>query len=150
MVGEDTAWNWGITIIGVAVGIGIGFIAAVLGSGKARRIKQLEEELAQTQNELSEYRGKVNEHFQKAAELFEDMTHQYRRVYQHLAQSAQTLCDEQPQLLRLDLPREPRRRLPDDTQEGERPPVDVPEFLMDEEDASAGPATGNARTESKT
>lgn len=97
------AWNWGISIIIFAFGLGSGFFIAYLTIKHDSRVKELEEELSKAQVDHTEYRGKVSQHFEKTAELFEDMTERYRAVYQHMASSAQTLCEERPPALQLDI-----------------------------------------------
>lgn len=96
------AWNWGISIITFAFGLGIGFLAAYLVIPRSGRIQDLERDLESAQTAHKDYRDKVNQHFQKTAELFEDMTDRYRAVYRHMANSAQVLCEQQPPALQLD------------------------------------------------
>jgi uncharacterized membrane-anchored protein YhcB (DUF1043 family) len=96
------AWNWGISIITFAFGLGIGFLAAYLVIPRSGRIHELERDLESAQAEHRAYRDKVGQHFQKTAELFEDMTERYRAVYRHMAGSAQALCEQQPAALQLD------------------------------------------------
>lgn len=48
---------------------------------------------AELREELETYREDVTSHFQETAELLDGMTAQYRAVYTHMAQGAQTLCD---------------------------------------------------------
>ena len=43
--------------------------------------------------ELSSYKTSVNSHFDKTSELVNDLTQNYVKVYQHLAEGAQTLGD---------------------------------------------------------
>ncbi len=102
-MGDNMAWNWGISIITFAFGLGIGFLIAYLTIRHNGRIKELEEELSKAQGDLAAYRGKVSQHFEKTAELFEDMTERYRAVYKHMASSAQELCAERPPALQLDI-----------------------------------------------
>lgn len=97
------AWNWGISIITFAFGLGLGFAIAFLLLPRGQRVRELEQQLQSVQSELAGYRGKVNQHFQKTAELFEDMTGRYRAIYQHMAGSAQELCQERPPALQLDI-----------------------------------------------
>lgn len=117
------AWNWGISIITFAFGLGIGFLAAYLVIPRRGRIQELERELETAQAANKDYRDKVNQHFQKTAELFEDMTDRYRAVYRHMANSAQVLCEQQPPALQLDPTG--RARLPDrDAAENESAPTE--------------------------
>lgn len=97
------AWNWGISIITFAFGLGFGFLIAYLTIKHSGRVKELEEELDKAHSEHDQYRGKVSQHFEKTAELFEDMTERYRAVYKHMASSAQDLCEERPPALQLEI-----------------------------------------------
>lgn len=97
------AWNWGISIITFAFGLGFGFLIAYLTTKHNGRVKELEEELNKANSEHDQYRGKVSQHFEKTAELFEDMTERYRAVYKHMASSAQDLCAERPPALQLEI-----------------------------------------------
>src|SRR6516225_8795243 len=61
----------------------------------AQRCRELEAELAASQAALGQYRSEVAAHFSQTSELLRTMTHQYRTVYEHLAEGARTLCPEQ-------------------------------------------------------
>ncbi len=118
------AWNWGIGIITFAFGLGIGFAVAYVLFPRGQRLRELEEELATARTALENYRGEVNRHFQKTAELFGDMTDRYRAVYRHMAQGAQTLCEDQPPALQLEIV--DHGRLTDTAAGGTSPPVPRP------------------------
>lgn len=105
------AWNWGISIITFAFGLGIGFALAYLAIPRSGRIKDLERQLTESKTQFNAYRSSVNQHFEKTAALFEDMTDRYRAVYRHMAEGAQNLCQEGPAYLSLDLSRS--NRLPE-------------------------------------
>lgn len=47
----------------------------------------------QAQEALDSYKADVTAHFEKTAELFGNLTDSYRAVYEHMAASAQGLCD---------------------------------------------------------
>ena len=97
------AWNWGVSVITFAFGLGFGVALAYFLLPRGNRIRELEQELEASKANLNEYRGKVSQHFQKTAELFDDMTDRYRAVYQHMAASAQALCENEPPALQLDI-----------------------------------------------
>jgi uncharacterized membrane-anchored protein YhcB (DUF1043 family) len=80
-----------------------------------KRIKSFKDEIWQTQADLEqarlelnqtrtalessqgmseEYRQQVSKHFSKTAELVNELTMNYKAVYEHLATSAVNLCDE--------------------------------------------------------
>ncbi|MEM7543680.1 MAG: DUF1043 family protein [Pseudomonadota bacterium] len=130
-----------ISIIGfaaVVVGCILGYVAARVTQhqrGAARKVEALEKQ-------HSDYRDSVTSHFQDTAELLEQMTAQYRAVYQHMADGAQSLCDvngENPQLEQL------QHGLPSAERSGtnvERVSVEAsgPEAIVSETE-EAGPAT---------
>jgi uncharacterized membrane-anchored protein YhcB (DUF1043 family) len=85
-----------------------------------KRINSLKQEIRQTQADLDqtssvldqtqtaletaqgmseEYRQQVTKHFSKTAELVNELTINYKAVYEHLATSAVNLCDEGAALL---------------------------------------------------
>jgi uncharacterized membrane-anchored protein YhcB (DUF1043 family) len=113
------ALNWAAGIIIFALGAGSGFVIAWLVLPHKRRCKLLAQELADARNGQTEFRAQVNQHFKKTAELFEQMTDGYRAIYQHLAAGAQTLCEEHPHSLQLDLPGHEKR---DDRRTAASPP----------------------------
>lgn len=138
-----SAWNWGISIITFAFGIGIGFLAAYLVIPRSGRIHELEKDLESSRAAHQEYRDKVNQHFQKTAELFEDMTDRYRAVYRHMADSAQVLCEQQPPALQVD-PAARAARLSDRSEpiaaEADAAPGAVPKTAPKPESAGRGVA----------
>lgn len=78
-----------VTVIGVIIGY---LIVEVLGGGtQNRKVRQMEQEIAR----LEAYKLDVNRHFQKTAGLLHQMTSQYKSVYEHMAEGAQHLCDEE-------------------------------------------------------
>jgi len=84
------------TLIGLVIGYFWGRIQARTDSEKKQ---VLQEQLQQNRHELEDYRRNVTEHFNSTAQLMQQMTEQYKAVYQHLAKGAQTLTDGDAQLL---------------------------------------------------
>lgn len=81
--------EWILAIGGFALGI-VGGIFLGQGSGGSEKIrKQVEEDLQAVQDELSSYRNEVTMHFSKTAGLFNAVTSDYQKLYQHLADGAQ-------------------------------------------------------------
>ncbi len=76
-------------VIGVIIG---GFIGAS-SSKSAKKTKRLSRELGQARDELGAYKEQVRQHFSRTSELVNNMTSSYRAVHEHLASSAQDLCD---------------------------------------------------------
>lgn len=95
---------WTVALITLAVGIAAGFVVAYWLVLKNKRADQLQQDLARHQREFHEYRDHVDEHFLRTSELFQDMTRQYRALYEHLATGAQSLCSDRLVTNRLNVP----------------------------------------------
>jgi hypothetical protein len=54
---------------------------------------RLRTELERTRSEMERYKASVNSHFSKTSDLVSELTQDYVKVYQHLAEGAQTLSD---------------------------------------------------------
>lgn len=90
------AYIWLILASMLAVGVLLGFfMGRNKGDTSAPRVKELEESLAQANQDMQEYRGQVTGHFEKTAGLFNQLTNDYREVYEHLASSSEQLCGEE-------------------------------------------------------
>lgn len=50
---------------------------------------------AELREELEQYQEKVSQHFEKSAEMFHGLTLQYRDLYQHMAETASDLVDDE-------------------------------------------------------
>ncbi len=95
------AYIWLILASMFGVGVLFGFF---FGRGKevhpTAQIKELEESVEKAKQEMEEYRGEVSQHFGKTAELFNQLTNDYRDVYEHLAASSEKLCGDQVEKLK--------------------------------------------------
>lgn len=90
------AYIWLILASMLAVGILFGFfIGRSKGDTSAPKLRELEDKLSAANEEMQEYRTQVSQHFEKTATLFNQLTNDYREVYEHLAQSSEQLCGEQ-------------------------------------------------------
>lgn len=58
------------------------------------RVKQLEAQLQQLAEEHENYKGGVHTHFSGAARLLNEVTDSYRKLYLHMANSAQNICPD--------------------------------------------------------
>ena len=99
-------WLAGLIIF--ALGLAAGYALHYFRNPDHDRNKTLEAELESLRQESSRYREQVTEHFQRTSELVQDMTHSYRAVYEHLANSSQQLCGDRVSNPRLDLPERSR------------------------------------------
>jgi uncharacterized membrane-anchored protein YhcB (DUF1043 family) len=86
---------WIITLIALAIGALIGYLLGRAG-GSSNREQELVDELDSARSELEQYKTKVGHHFEETAELVNGLSEQYRKVHQHLANSAESLCPGLP------------------------------------------------------
>jgi len=90
------AYIWLILASMLAVGVLVGyFMGRSKGDTSAPKVQELEESIAQANQEMQDYRGQVTGHFEKTANLFNQLTNDYREVYEHLANSSEQLCGDQ-------------------------------------------------------
>lgn len=86
--------TWEYALIGLVVGIIIGAVAMRFGNRKLRQQQTLQHELEKNKNELEQYREELVGHFARSAELLDNMAHDYRQLYQHMAKSSSSLLPE--------------------------------------------------------
>ncbi len=91
MENPDSVWQIGI--IALLAGVMIGVLAYRIFGRSTREGEKVQTELDQTRDELSHYKDNVNQHFNKTSELVNDLTQNYVKVYQHLAEGAHSLGD---------------------------------------------------------
>ena len=82
-----------IIISAVLFGLVVGAIIMYFASGSSRNE---EEKIAQVEKKLNKYQQDVVQHFETTADLVDDLTQSYKKVFDHLSVSAkQLLTDEQ-------------------------------------------------------
>lgn len=91
---------WIITLVALAIGALIGYLLGRAGGGSSRE-QELVDELDSARSELERYRTQVGRHFEETAALVNGLSEQYRKVHQHLASSAESLCPGLPASLAL-------------------------------------------------
>lgn len=101
---EDLNSIWPIGIVALLVGAIIGALAYRLLAPSVKQADKTRTELDATREELNSYKVSVNQHFNKTSELVNDLAQNYVKVYQHLAQGAQTLGDGKSFVSLLDQP----------------------------------------------
>lgn len=84
---------WQVAIIALVAGAIIGALAYRFFSPSVKQANKIKTDLEKAQGELASYKASVGQHFDKTSELVNDLTQNYVRVYQHLAEGAQTLGD---------------------------------------------------------
>lgn len=83
--------TWEYAIIGLVVGLIVGATAMRFGNRKLRQQQAQQYELEKNKAELEEYREELVSHFARSAELLDNMAHDYRQLYQHMAKSSSSL-----------------------------------------------------------
>ncbi len=97
--------TWIIAIISFAIGLCAGAVLFRQFKLDTAKVAALQAELDQARKELDQYKEGVNQHFHTTADLFTNLTDNYRALYQHMASSAKTLCpDDTPAQLSLEQP----------------------------------------------
>ncbi len=77
------------TLVGIAIGVLIMYFLSGKGSSSAKSVAQVEEK-------LTKYQEDVVSHFEQTADLVDELTQSYKKVFDHLGQSArELLTDEQ-------------------------------------------------------
>jgi uncharacterized membrane-anchored protein YhcB (DUF1043 family) len=84
---------WQVGIIALVAGAMIGALAYRLLAPSVKQVNKTKSELNLAREELISYKASVDSHFDKTSELVNDLTQNYVKVYQHLAEGAQTLGD---------------------------------------------------------
>ena len=85
----DPVWLFG----GIALvsGILIGAFAYMRLNPASGDIDKLKTELDKARSDFEEYKTNVNRHFSKTSDLVSELTQDYVKVYQHLAEGAEVL-----------------------------------------------------------
>jgi len=82
-----------IALASLVVGLVIGTLIGRTLSGATKQRRTLTDELRKKDDELKTYQHQVTEHFITTSELVNNLTHSYKEVHQHLADSAMTLTN---------------------------------------------------------
>lgn len=76
----------------IIIGLVIGFIAGIIFinfvSQKGRKYAKVKRELEQAQEELASQKQMMVKHFSHSAEILDNMAKDFRRLYQHIAETS--------------------------------------------------------------
>lgn len=84
--------SYGITFI---VGSAVGSLLMYWLQPASLKSRNLEKQLSEAEQNQADFQEKVSTHFEQTAELFSGLTDQYQKVYKHLANGSQTLCNNE-------------------------------------------------------
>lgn len=153
MLEDATGGMWGLAVAAFVLGTAGGFVLAYLLVLRDKRSRVLEKELEKQKAEFEDHLQKVDEHFVRTSELFQEMTQNYRAVYEHLAAGANELCSDEVVTQRLaqvdDAPLVERKGAGDSAPKGQEAEGRSPQGASGawEESDEAAPATGSAQEE---
>lgn len=88
---------WINTLVFVIIGIVIGFIIARLTMRENTQQKDLKKELEKSRYELEQYRQELVDHFAQSAELLDNISRDYSKLYQHMANTSAELMPNLPE-----------------------------------------------------
>lgn len=75
-------------IIGLIIGFIVGIIFINFVSQKGRKYAKIKRELEQAQEELASQKQMMVKHFSHSAEILDNMAKDFRRLYQHIAETS--------------------------------------------------------------
>lgn len=79
---------WINTLVFVVIGVVIGFVIARLTMRDNTQQKDLKKELEKSRYELEQYRQELVDHFAQSAELLDNISRDYSKLYQHMANTS--------------------------------------------------------------
>ncbi|MCP4334858.1 MAG: YhcB family protein [Gammaproteobacteria bacterium] len=126
----DPVWLFGG--IALLAGVLLGVVICRRFTPTITDVDELRVKLEQSRSELDRYRDSVNGHFNKTSDLINELTQDYVKVYQHLAEGAQNLSDA-PEFSRL---LEHRK---------DKEPISMDEEVGAQDTAEAGPEDFSAQ-----
>ncbi|MEZ8142617.1 hypothetical protein A1OO_02040 [Enterovibrio norvegicus FF-33] len=88
---------WINTLVFVIIGVVIGFIIARLTMRDNTQQKDLKKELEKSRYELEQYRQELVDHFAQSAELLDNISRDYSKLYQHMATTSAELMPNLPE-----------------------------------------------------
>ena len=82
------------SILTFIVGIGVGMLLQRLVFNRGSKVAQLEEELANMQGEHLHLKDSLQQHFRETADLTNNLTNNYKALYEHLAKGANNFTEQ--------------------------------------------------------
>ena len=76
---------WQAAVIGLVVGVILGYLLLRLTKGSVKKQVQTEAELKEVKTQLSDKQAQLEKHFAESAELFKTLIGDYQKLYRHYA-----------------------------------------------------------------
>ena len=89
---------WQAAVIGLVVGVILGYVLLRLTKGSVKKQVQTEAELKEVKTQLSDKQAQLEKHFAESAELFKTLIGDYQKLYRHYAVSSEALLGNKPAL----------------------------------------------------
>lgn len=87
-------WLIGLALLGLAAGLGGGYLLGNRTGSRAGRIRRLESDLESSRQELADYRREVVSQFSETARKFQTLNDSYTDLHRQLARSSSILCGD--------------------------------------------------------
>ncbi|MFQ1022483.1 YhcB family protein [Avibacterium paragallinarum] len=85
---------WQSALVGLVVGLILGYLLLRLTKGSVKKQLQTETELKKVKSELDQQKRNLEKHFSESAELLKTLAQDYQKLYQHLASSSAELLPQ--------------------------------------------------------
>ncbi|MDA9556358.1 Z-ring associated protein ZapG [Vibrio sp.] len=86
---------WIFAVVGLLIGIGVGFLVARSKASNYKDQKDLQKELDTAKYQLAQQQQEIADHFAQTANLVHSLGDNYKKLYQHLSQSSNDLIANQ-------------------------------------------------------
>ncbi|GEA50559.1 membrane protein [Vibrio inusitatus NBRC 102082] len=87
---------WIYAIVSLFVGIIIGVIISRVTTPQYQKQKELQKELETSKFELEQQRQDLNDHFSASAQILDNIGKEYRKLYEHMANTSNELLPNLP------------------------------------------------------
>ncbi|MEZ8965617.1 Z-ring associated protein ZapG [Vibrio breoganii] len=87
---------WIYAIVGLFVGIIIGVIISRVTTPQYQKQKEIQKELETSKFELEQQRQDLNDHFSESAQILDNIGKEYRKLYEHMANTSNELLPNLP------------------------------------------------------
>ncbi|WP_410686117.1 YhcB family protein [Avibacterium paragallinarum] len=85
---------WQSALVGLVVGLILGYLLLRLTKDSVKKQLQTETELKKVKSELDQQKQNLEKHFSESAELLKTLAQDYQKLYQHLANSSAELLPQ--------------------------------------------------------